>query len=171
MTTATDTRFAREGKYLAFELAREHYGVEILHVREITDAAGLVPVPNQPACFCGVIGLRGRTVPVVSMRRRLGLGREECGDPQACVVVVDVDAPEGRLVVGLLVDRVAEVRFITADEIGPAPGLGGGLEEGDWIAGIARVEPRGLCLVDVDRLLTRDERDRIAAAHGNIATN
>ena len=171
MTTATVSRVAQAGKYLAFAMGSEQYGVEILRVREITTASGLTPVPDQPACACGVIILRGRTVPVVSMHRRLGLGHDDCEDPGACVVVVDVVAPEGRLVVGLLVDRVAEVRFIPGDKIDAPPGLGGGLEEGDWIAGIGHGAGPSVCLVDVDRLLTRDECGQIARVHGIVAVS
>ena len=171
MTVAPATRTAQAGKYLAFELDLEEYGVEILRVREITTAAGLAPRPEQPACTCGVITLRGRTVPVVSLRRLLGLGAADHRDPSACVVVVDIVAPAGRLIVGLLVDRVSEVRQIEAGTIGPPPGLGGGCEGGDWISGIAHGGERSVCLVDVDRLLSSGEREQLARTHGWVAVN
>ena len=171
MAVAPVIRIAQAGKYLAFELAREEYGVEILRVREITTAAGLTPLPDLPACACGVIPLRGRSVPVVSLRRRLGLGVDEHRDPAGCVVVVDIAAPAGRLVVGLLVDRVTEVRQIEAETIGPPPGLGGGCEDGDWIAGIAHGGEHSVCLVDVDRLLCRAECEQLAGTHGCAAVH
>ena len=167
MTTAATTRIAREGKYLTFELDREEYGIEILRVREITSAAGLQSVPEQPACAGGAITLRGRTVPVVSMRRRLGIGNAAGAETDPCVVVVDVHAPEGRLGVGLLVDRVTEVRSFAASHIDPPPGPGGGLEDGDWIAGIGRGDEGNVCLIDVDGLLTETERTALVRIHGS----
>ena len=171
MTAAPVTRIAQAGKYLAFELDLEEYGVEILRVREITAAAGLTPEPDLPACACGVIGLRGRTVPVVSLRQRLGLGAADHRDPAACVVVVDIVTPEGAMVVGLLVDRVTEVRQFEADAIGAPPGLGGGCEDGDWISGIAHGGERSVCLVDVDHLLNRGECAQLARTPGCAAVN
>ncbi len=168
MTAATTARIAQAGKYLAFELAREEYGVEILRVQEITTAAGLTPVPGQPGCAAGVIQLRGRTIPVVSMRRRLGLAGGTPPD-KACVVVVDLAGPRGPLAVGLLVDAVIDVRHFDTDAIGAPPGQGGGLEEGDWIAGFGRGEGGNVCLVEVDRLLTRQEREQISAI-ADVAT-
>ena len=170
MTAATAPLLAQAGKYLAFELAHEEYGVGILRVREITTAAGLTPVPDQPACVPGAIVLRGRKVPVVSLRHRLGLGAAD--DPgSACVVVVEMQSPAGPQIVGLLVDAVTEVRCFDADEIDAPPGLGGGLEEGDWIAGIGRGENRNVCLIDVDRLLIRSEWEQLERSHGGSAAH
>ena len=170
MTAATLARIAPAGKYLAFELAREQYGVEILRVQEITTASGLAPVPGQPACAVGVIRLRGRTIPVVSLRRRLGL-HGDTPPARACVVVVDVAADTGTLAVGLLVDAVVEVCHFEAAAIDAPPGQGGGIEDGDWIAGIGHSGDDNVCLIEVDRLLSRDERERIARiaerAHAN----
>lgn len=166
MTAATLARTAQAGKYLAFELARELYGVEILRVQEITTAAGMRPVPGQPACAAGVIRLRGRTIPVVSLRRRLGLAGPT-PPARACVVVVDVVCGTGVLAVGLLVDAVTEVCSFEAGAIDGPPGQGGGIEEGDWIAGIARAGDTSVCLIEVDRLLTRREREQVALIAGS----
>ena len=167
---ATLARTAQAGKYLAFELAREQYGVEILRVQEITTAAGLKPVPGQPACAAGTMTLRGRTVPVLSMRRRLGLGADAAA-PRACVVVVDIVAAGGTMPLGLLVDAVTEVCHFDAAAIDGPPGQGGGLEEGDWIAGIGHAGGTSVCLIEVDRLLTRAEREQIATAAGFAAAD
>ncbi len=167
MTAATLARTAQAGKYLAFELARELYGVEILRVQEISTAAGLVPVPGQPACAAGVIRLRGRTIPVVSLRRRLGLSGAT-PMARACIVVVDVITDRGIMALGLLVDRVTEVCYFDAASIEAAPG-GGGLEDGDWIAGLGSARGERVCLIEVDRLLTARERDQLARSAGAAA--
>ncbi len=170
MTAATLARTAQAGKYLAFELAREQYGVEILRVQEITTAAGLTPVPGQPACTAGVIRLRGRTIPVVSLRKRLGLHGDTPRD-RACVVVVDVASATGILAVGLLVDAVVEVCHFEAAAIDAPPGQGGGIEDGDWIGGIGHSGDENVCLIEVDRLLTRTEREQIALIAASARAN
>lgn len=170
MTAATLARTAQAGKYLAFTLAREEYAVEILRVQEISTAAGLVPVPGQPACAAGVIRLRGRTIPVVSLRRRMGLMGERTPG-KSCVVVVDIATPRGPLAVGLLVDEVTEVRHFEAGAIDAPPGQGASFEEGDWIAGIGHVGDLSVCLIEVDRLLTRQEREQAARIAGSAAAD
>lgn len=170
MTAATLARTAQAGKYLAFTLAREEYAVEILRVQEISTAAGLVPVPGQPACAAGVIRLRGRTIPVVSLRTRMGLTGERTPG-RSCVVVVDIATPKGPLAVGLLVDEVTEVRHFEAGAIDAPPGQGANLEEGDWIAGIGHAGDLSVCLIEVDRLLTRQEREQAARIAGSAAAD
>lgn len=170
MAAATLARTAQAGKYLAFTLARELYAVEILRVQEITTAAGLGPVPGQPGCAAGVIRLRGRTIPVVSLRRRLGLSGPTPHE-RACIVVVDVATAAGTLAVGLLVDAVTEVCHFEASAIDGPPGQGGGIEDGDWIAGIGHAGEANVCLIEVDRLLTRREREQIALIAGSAKAN
>ena len=98
-TAATLARTAQAGKSLAFERAREQYGVEILRVQEISTASGVRPMPGQPAWAAGVVRLRGRGIPVVNLRRRLGLAGEQAPD-RSCVVVVDVLSPGGIMPLG-----------------------------------------------------------------------
>jgi purine-binding chemotaxis protein CheW len=169
MTAATLARTAQAGKYLAFELARERYAVEILRVQEISTAAGVKPVPGQPSCASGVIRLRGRTIPVVSMRRRMGLAGETPSS-HACVVVVDVITNSGIMPLGLLVDAVTEVCHFTAEAIDGPPGAGGGLEDGDWIAGFGNSDGERVCLIEVDRLLGAREREQIVRIAGAAAS-
>lgn len=50
----------REGKYLAFALDNEEYGIGILEVREIIGMMPVTPIPQTPAYVKEVINLRGK---------------------------------------------------------------------------------------------------------------
>lgn len=155
---------AREEKKVAeaqehlvtFFLAREEYGVDVRLVQEIIRVAEITPVPRAPAAIKGVINLRGRIIPVIDLKRRLGLGEVE-STRVARVVVVRL---KDRLV-GLLVDGASQVLKVPLSIIEPAP------EEvveidANYIRGVAKLEKRLIILVDLVKILGVDLREAAA---------
>jgi purine-binding chemotaxis protein CheW len=106
-----------------FRVGGEDYAVDIMRLREIITPLPVTPVPRAPSFVEGVIRLRGDVIPVVDVRRRLGL---PVTPPTRKSKVLIVHVAGRRL--GLLVDEVTEVLRIPRAEIRPAPGLvdGGG---------------------------------------------
>jgi len=94
-----------EGKYLALALGEEEYGIPVLDVREIVGLMPITRVPNARPNVLGVMNLRGKVVPVIDLRARLGAAMLEA-TRQTCIVVVK---PQGGALVGVLVDQVLEV--------------------------------------------------------------
>jgi purine-binding chemotaxis protein CheW len=95
----------------------ERYGVDVRLVREVRPLAGLAAVPGTPACWAGLVNLRGSLCPVLSLRRYLGAGDGPDADPQGPGVLVVVTAP---FPAALLVDAAAEVRRCAPEELRPA---------------------------------------------------
>jgi purine-binding chemotaxis protein CheW len=149
----------RELRLVVFRLDREEYAVPIDLVREVVRVADVTRVPHAPAHIRGVMNLRGRILPIVEIRTRLGLTRAELA-PVSRVVVVEV---AGR-VVGLLVDAVGQVarvgeRLIAAppDEVRSAGA--------DAVTGVARVGNRLLVLLDLERMLASDPSAAPSSVH------
>lgn len=137
----------RELHLVTFDLGAEAYAVPIAMVREIVRVGDLTRVPNAPPHIRGVMNLRGRVLPVVELRTRLGLPALD-PTPAARIVVAEV---RGRLL-GYLVDRVAEVTRIGEGSVAAPP------EEvvagsGEAITGIARKGERLLLLLELERVL------------------
>jgi purine-binding chemotaxis protein CheW len=131
----------------SFYLDREEYGVDVRQVQEIRRVTEITSVPRAPRFIRGVINLRGRILPVLDLRTRLGLG-EVATSRAARIVVVRV---KDRLL-GLLVDGASQVLKIPVSQVEPAP------EEvvqkgGDYIRGVAKLDDRLIILVDLERLL------------------
>jgi purine-binding chemotaxis protein CheW len=84
--TATDARLLQ---LVSFSVAAEEYGLDILRVQEIIRTQQLTRVPNLPSYVEGVINLRGKVIPIVALRRRLGL-EAVASDKNTRIVVVDV---------------------------------------------------------------------------------
>ncbi len=154
---------AQAGKYLSFVLGAEEYGLEILKVQEINGMMDVTRVPRTPDYVRGVINLRGRVIPVVSLRKKFEMPEVEDTE-KTCVIVVQVTRNDTQITMGIIVDEVSEVLNIQADQIEPPPSFGGGMEEADFIIGMGKLGKKVVIMLDVDMVLRGDEFDEVAKA-------
>lgn len=143
------------GKYLTFKLQTESYGIDVLKVREIIQQTSVMAMPQMPAHIRGVINLRGKIIPVMDLRKRLGLAVTDTNE-QTCIMVVHVNLTEAKTTpMGLLVNGVEEVINISASEIEQPPHFGGRIST-DYIIGIAKVKGAVKTLLDIDSIVLTD---------------
>jgi purine-binding chemotaxis protein CheW len=142
---------AHAGKYLTFGLASEEYGLPVLKVREIIKILSITAVPQAPAHVKGVINLRGKVIPVVDLRLKLGFPAQEYNE-RTCVIVVEVLVQASKVMMGVVVDAVSEVLTITNDEIEATPEFGEQINT-EFILGVAQIKGRVKFLLDLDRIL------------------
>jgi purine-binding chemotaxis protein CheW len=138
---------------VSFNLDDEEYGVEVLKVREIIRMPNITRVPNTPPYVEGVINLRGKVIPVISLRKRFSLNAAEA-DGRTRIMVMDLTSE----LTGFIVDSVAEVIRISSGEIQPAPPVITGNIDQEYLSGVVNREDRLLVLLDLERLFTNDER-------------
>jgi purine-binding chemotaxis protein CheW len=138
----------RGGKYLTFFLGEEEYGLEILKVQEIIGMMPITFVPKAPRFVRGVINLRGKIIPVVDLRLKLGMASKEQTD-ETCMIVVQT--ANGHIAV--IVDKVSEVLDIANEEIEDPPALGKSVSS-DYILGIGKSGGRVKLLLDIDKALS-----------------
>ena len=160
--TAAEARVQEASRQvLSFRLEDEIYAVDILRVREIRGFAAVTKMPEAPAHMLGVLNLRGSIVPIIDMRRRIGMIAIE-PTPQTVVIVLSVGgAREGRHF-GLVVDGVSDVLDIPRQDIRPAPEIVSGHGE-DLVSGLAQVSERMVMLLDIDRMLGGEFAHDLAA--------
>lgn len=178
MPTAPDA--VRGGKYLTFFLAEEEYGVAILRVQEIIGLQAITRVPRTPSFIRGVINLRGKVIPVVDLRERFGMrpvdldaGGDATQAARAaalrCIVILEVTMPDeagpgvARMPMGVVVDRVSEVAAIDAASVEDPPCFGATVRT-EFLLGVASRGERVRLLLDIDRVLARDEVREVARA-------
>ena len=144
------------GKYMTFRLATEEYGLAILKVRELIGFMEITRVPRAPSYVRGVINLRGKVIPVVDLRLKFEM---DATDPtsQTVIIVVQLAPENGGLTMGILVDEVLEVRAIGQSDIEPPPALENRVDM-SFILGVGKAEKRVIFLLDIDRILTPEER-------------
>ena len=149
---------ALQSQYLTVNLAHEEYGVDILAVREIRGWTPVTRIPQAPHYVLGVLNLRGAIVPVIDMRLRFGLPREEYGATTVTVIVTVA----GRNF-GVVVDAVSDVLDVAAADIRPVPDMGTTVDT-EYLKGLTSAGERMVLLLDVDKLLQPQDTQMLEAA-------
>lgn len=160
------------GTYLTFGLGEELYGLPILKVQEIIGTQEITKVPRVPSYVKGVINLRGKVVPVVDLRLKFSMEEQEI-TRNTCIIILYVSYGDTEITMGIMVDNVSEVIDFHADRIEPPPEFGTQINT-DFILGLGKklVESETsdekahetvVMLLDVDRILTTEELNTIAA--------
>lgn len=112
-----------EVQLCVLEIGAESYVIDLKRVDEILPAQHPTPVPRAPAFLEGVVKLRGEVVPVVDVRKRLGVTPRAATstDPRVKRRERLVLCKLGRRRVGFLVDGVSRVMRVSRSELKPAP--------------------------------------------------
>ncbi|HEY4091216.1 MAG TPA: chemotaxis protein CheW [Luteibacter sp.] len=151
-------------QYLTVNLGTEEYGVDILAVREIRGWTPVTRIPQAPSYVLGVLNLRGAIVPVLDLRLRFGLAREEYTATTVCVIVMVA----GRQF-GVVVDAVSDVVEVSPSGIRPVPDMGTTVDT-EYLKGLTSVGERMVLLLDVDRLLQPQDAQMLEAALASADT-
>ena len=136
---------------VTFRLDEETYGINVMLVQEVLRITEIAPVPGAPSYVIGIINLRGNVVTVIDTRMRFGLSTKEMDDATR-IVIIETEAQT----VGIIVDSVAEVVDIYAEEIETAPNVGND-ETARYIEGVVSRDDVLLILIDLNKLLSEDE--------------
>ena len=149
-------------KYMTFKLAKEEYGIEILKVRELIGLLEITRVPRAKSYIRGLINLRGKVIPVVDLRTKFGMPQAEATS-QTVIIVVQIASGSANLTMGVLVDEVLEVRAIAESDIEAPPVLPQDIDT-SFILGVGKADKHIVFLLDIDRVLTADERSEVLAS-------
>jgi purine-binding chemotaxis protein CheW len=155
------TILADEEHLVIFTLGSENYGVDISEVWEINTMLDITRIPQSPDFIEGVINLRGQIVPVMDLRKRLGLAAKSYDRDTRIMVIQTLG---NRL--GLIVDSVREVVKVSQDVIEPPSQLTTLIED-NYLRGIAKQENYLIILLDVHRLLNENEQQEIEEIQGD----
>lgn len=142
-------------KYLTFTLADESYGIGILKVKEIIGMMPITSVPKTPGFIKGVINLRGKVIPIIDLRVKFDMESKDYTE-RTCIIVVEIEAGEETVLIGIVVDSVSEVLNITAEQIEDAPDFGTQLNT-DYILGLAKTDDGVKILLNIDKVLSQAE--------------
>ncbi len=141
---------------VSFKIGSEEFGVDILNVQEINRMVKITQVPNSPDYVEGIINLRGRILPVIDLRKILGLPKKE-HDNETRIIVVDLDGKT----VGFLVDSVNEVLRIPADITEAPPEIVVGINS-KYLMAVGKLEDRIIMLLDLNKVLDENEMKLIS---------
>lgn len=147
------------GRYLTFKLGPEIYGIEILRVQEIIGLMPITKIPRVAEYIRGVINLRGKVIPVMSLSRRFGMPDRD-DTSLTCVIVIELAQTSGTVTMGIVVDEVSEVININVDNIESPPDLGEAAGE-SFLCGMGKVDGKVVILLDMARVIESGVAARI----------
>ncbi|AYM96929.1 chemotaxis protein CheW [Acidovorax sp. 1608163] len=134
-------------EFLAFKIANEEYGVDILRVQEIRSYEKPTTIANAPEHLKGVVNLRGVIVPIIDLRIKLGVAEVQYNH-LTVVIVLSI----GLRVVGAVVDSVSDVLTLEPSQLRPVPSLDSNFDREHLLA-IGSVDERMLILLDIEKFL------------------
>ncbi len=134
---------------VSFNIGDEEFGVDITKVKEINRMVEITRVPNTPDFVVGVINLRGKVIPIINLRHRLGMILIE-NDKNTRIVVIEHD----NKTIGFIVDNVNEVLRISRNITEPPPQMSGNVDS-QFITSIGKLEDRLLILLDLEKIIEK----------------
>ena len=138
---------------VVFSLGSEEYALPIGAVSEIIRFTEPRTVASEAAWIRGVIGLRGKIIPIFDLAARMGL--DGAGSEPGKIVIVETGTGQ----VGVMVSEVEEVLTVGPDALDDVP-----TADRDSIRGIARIEDRLVVLLDPEGLFGRQGAGELGAA-------
>lgn len=145
ITTASNTEM------LSFNVGDATYAIEIKYIKEIIEVEQITLVPKIPSHIKGVINLRGKVVPVISIRKRFEI-EEIPFDSRTCIIVLEFEDGEQ---VGIIVDRVQEVVDVKSSDISQTPDSKN-VNANRYIKSIVHFENNIILLIDCNKLINDD---------------
>ena len=131
---------------LMFRLAgRQLFAINVFKVQEVLQMPKLTLMPHRHRFVCGVVNLRGQTLPVIDLSQAIGM-RPIVPDERSTIIVTEYN----RSVQAFLVGGVDRILNLNWESILPPPG-GAGRQH--YLTAITKVEEQLVEIIDVEKVL------------------
>ncbi|HEX3822169.1 MAG TPA: chemotaxis protein CheW [Candidatus Sulfotelmatobacter sp.] len=137
-------------RLVAFILGEQQYALPLATVERVVRMVEVTPLPKAPEVVLGVIDLQGNIIPVMSMRKRLGIAEPEISLFDQLIV-----ANAGARSVALVVNSVTGIVERTAEEVTDTETIVPGAQ---YVEGMTRLEDGILFIHDLARFLSPKEK-------------
>ncbi|MGK5095158.1 chemotaxis protein CheW [Deltaproteobacteria bacterium TL4] len=131
---------------ISFSVENENYGIELVSLKEILKAKGIIRIPKGNPDLRGIINLRGMILTVIDLKKRLGMGTSEITRHSRIMLVRD-----GERSIGLLVDRVNEIIRMEKKSLS-APPSALTEEQQHFVQNVGKVHDQVIILPDLKRI-------------------
>jgi purine-binding chemotaxis protein CheW len=147
-------------QFAVFSISTEIFGIPIAKVVEIVKPQKVFSIPGLPDFLSGVMSVRGLVIPLIDLRRRFGVN--STGKKERIIVT-----RFGKEKIGLLVDEIREIFTFSAGEISAPPSFFKGFKA-EYITGLGSKDDSIIILLDIDRLLSSEERIQLMESIGKL---
>lgn len=146
-----------EMQLACFKVGEERYAADIMLIREIILCRKVTRIPKAPDFIEGIINQRGKAIPVIDMRKRLGLEEHKEHSRDARIIIMKFQ--EGKRI-GIIVDSVVKVLRTEEGKMQAAPKIARGVES-EYLKGIVMDGDDMVLILDMERVLTTTEKIRL----------
>jgi len=147
MSQETETQINEEKRLLTFLVAGQEYGIKVEQAREVVGLLPIDMIPQTPDFLLGVTNLRGKIVPVIDLRLKLGIEKAEITS-ETCMVVVTISGEE----TGVLVDFLVGVVTYQEEQLQDNLDLGEHLDT-RFISAMLKIDRRVISVIDGNSLV------------------
>ncbi len=153
----TTTTTGDDVQLVAFRIAGQEFAFNIFQVERILRYESPAPLPKAPDFLEGVLQYQGEPVPVIDLRKRLGVDAPLKDDTR--IIVLDWEGGK----IGIVVDTVTEVMQVAAADVSAPPAIVKGLAA-EYITGLVGRETRTIIVLHTGKLLASKEKLALATA-------
>ncbi len=132
---------------IIFKLNTEWYGIKSREIREVVKMERLTPLPSVPDYLIGITNLRGMILPVIHLKRTLGL--RETADHSNRLLVIETESVE----IACLVDEIKEIATIPISALEP-PLLTLESQKIEFIENTCQWEQQFFTILKVEKLIS-----------------
>ena len=138
-----------------FSIKNVRYSVDVRNIEEVIPLPKITPLSNLPSFVCGIIYLRGRTVPIIDLRKRLGY-EDHSFELDNDIIVTKVHGK----IAGLIVDKVLSVVDVQDDLLIEPPDMIEGIDN-RYMSAVTQLDQELIILLNLEKILTLTEQDKL----------
>lgn len=132
---------------LMFRLSgRQLFAINVFKVQEVLHLPKLTLIPQRNPVVCGVVNLRGQTLPVIDLSQAIGM-RPLTPSDKSTIIVTEYN----RSVQAFLVGGVDRILNLNWESILPPPG---GAGRAHYLTAITKVDDQIVEIIDVEKVLS-----------------
>ena len=124
---------------------RQQFAINVFKVQEVVQLPKMTLMPHRHGSVCGVVNLRGQTLPVIDLSRAIGL-RPLVPDESSTIIVTEYN----RSIQAFLVGGVDRILNLNWEEVLPPPTTAG---RQHYLTAITKVEDKLVEVIDVEKVL------------------
>ena len=147
-----ETKEKEAKQYIVVQIGSERYGIDIGYIDNIVRMQKITRVPKAQTYFKGIINLRGEIVPVMSIRRKMGL-EDDVFTNSTRIIILKL---EEKGAIGVIVDEVCEVVTLSVEEIDKST-IKSNTVKDNFINGIGKNGEQLISLFEISAIV--DERE------------
>lgn len=141
-----------DDRYLLVTLQNEHYGIELLKVKEVIAPSETTPIPFSPKHFKGLLNLRGELIPVIDLRMKMNL-QSKVDTAEKAIVIIDLK----NVIAGVIVDSVDSVETFTQEQLSSPPEMEKAVNV-DFVKFVAKKKEDLVLILDLENLLEAEKK-------------